>query len=153
MSMTKIARPKLNHFASALLATITLIGSATILPGCGSGPEMGRVTGKVTYKDQPVTKGTVTFVPVDPSKGRNATGSIMSDGTYTLQTENPNDGALVGDYLVSVTSREDELLDYIPKKPVPPKRLTPEKYESPAGSGLKFTVKGGSNIFDIPLTD
>lgn len=133
--------------------TVALVASTLALIGCDSGPEMGRVSGKVTYKSQPVPKGTVSFIPVDPSKGRNATGSIMSDGTYTLQTENPNDGALVGDYVVTISARDEEILDYIPKKPIPPKLLVPEKYESPGSSELKATVKGGSNSIDFTLPD
>jgi hypothetical protein len=122
-------------------------------PGCGeSGPTMGRVGGKVTYKGQPVPKGTIAFQATSPG-GRNATGTIAEDGTYTLQTENPGDGAIVGDYKVAVVARDDVILDYIPKKAPPPKRLTPEKYENPDTSGLTAKVEPGSNTKDFDLTD
>ena len=120
--------------------------------GCGaSGPSMGRVYGKVTHQNKPVPKGTITFIPTDPT-GRNATGQIGADGSYSLQTENPGDGALVGDYKVSISARDEPPLDYIPKKPVPPKLLVPAKYENPATSGLTAKVVEGSNTkdFDVP---
>ncbi|MFO0908870.1 MAG: carboxypeptidase-like regulatory domain-containing protein [Isosphaeraceae bacterium] len=117
----------------------------------GGGPEMGSVSGKVTYKSQPLTKGTITFV--SQKGGRNATGQIGSDGTYTLQTENPGDGAEVGDYKVTISAKEEQILDYIPPKPVPPKYLAPEKFEKPDTSGLTAAVKSGRNTFDFNLTD
>lgn len=144
--------PRFQRSATTLAVSIALITAGLTLSGCDSGPQMGRVSGKITYKDQPVPKGTVTLIPVDP-KGRNATGNIMSDGTYAVQTENPNDGALVGEYLVAITSRDEELLDYIPKKRTAPKRHIPEKYESPQSSGLKATVNPGSNTINFTLTD
>jgi hypothetical protein len=126
----------------------------TLIPlGCGgSGPEKASVYGKVTYKGQPVPKGTIAFVTTAPN-GRNATGAIGTDGSYTLQTEEPGDGALLGDYKVTISARDDVILDYIPPKPIPPKRLVPEKYENPDASGLKATVKSGKNPLNFELVD
>jgi hypothetical protein len=116
---------------------------------CGqSGPEMASVSGKVTYNGKPVPKGAITFQAVDPS-GRNATGAIEPDGSYTLQTEQPRDGALLGEYRVAISARDDEVLMYTPPKPIPPKRLVPAKYENPGTSELTATVKSGRN--DIPF--
>jgi hypothetical protein len=45
---------------------------------------------------------------------------------------------------------------FIPKKSAQvakPQPLTPEKYENPKTSGLRKTVKSGSNTFDFELTD
>ena len=135
----------------ALGIVAVALGGAAI--GCGStGPGMAQVTGKVTYQGKPVPKGLVSFVATGPD-GRNATGQIDESGNYRLQTENPGDGALTGDYNVSISARDDVILDYIPKKPIPPKYLAPAKYEDPAKSGLKATVKSGSNSIDFPLAD
>jgi len=129
-------------FVSALVATL-------IVPGCGSsGPELAAVYGKVTYNGKPVPMGTVSFQP-DAPDGRVAVGEIEPDGTYMLQTENPGDGAQLGNYHVAISAVDAPVLDYIPAKPVPPKRLVPEKYEKPETSGLTATVKSGSN--DIPF--
>jgi len=113
---------------------------------------MASVRGVVTYNGQPVPKGLVSFQTVAPD-GRNATGIIQPDGSYELQTENPRDGALLGEYRVSISARDDEVLMYIPKKPVPPKRLVPEKYENPQTSNLTAIVESGSNTHNFDLTD
>lgn len=137
---------------AVLTGTLTLI-LPILSVGCGSsGPAMGRVSGKVTYKGSPLTKGTVTFQSTAPN-GRNATGEIQSDGSYTLQTEKPGDGALAGDYKVTIFAHDEELLDYIPTKPLPPKRLAPAKYEKTETSGLTATVKSGSNPLNFELTE
>lgn len=47
--------------------------------GCGSG---GSVSGKVTYKGKPVTRGTVQFFP--EGQGGNYTSMIESDGSYSI---------------------------------------------------------------------
>ena len=131
---------------------ILILATSTVPLGCGSSNK-GSVTGKVTYKGQPVPKGTVSFQTLDLKGGRNATGEIQPDGTYTLQTEEPGDGAQVGKYRVAISARDDEVLDYIPSEPVPPKRLVPEKYENPETSGLTETVESGSNNIDFDLED
>lgn len=142
--------PGLRH---ALSLAVALSVCAAGLSGCGSsGPEMGRVYGKVSFNGKPVTKGTVSFVTTSPD-GRNATGAIGEDGSYTLQTENPGDGALLGDYKVGLVSRDEVVLDYIPAKRVPPKRLIPEKYENPNTSGLTAKVESGSNTKNFELTE
>ena len=117
-----------------------------------SGPELASVTGKVTYQGKPVMKGTVSFVATEPSR-RNATGLLDPNGMYKLQTEEPGDGAELGDYDVTIFSHDEPILDYTPKEPVKPKPLVPTKYESPKTSGLKRTVKSGSNTMNFELTD
>jgi len=137
--------------AGRLAAFVSALVVASTSPGCGpSGPEMARVSGTVTYEGKPVPLGTVSFVAKD-ANGRNATGAIQSDGSYTLQTEKPGDGAQVGEYAVTISATEAPLLDYIPPKPVPVKRHVPEKYEKPDTSGLTATVKSGSNTIPFDL--
>jgi len=134
--------------ASPLIMAIVAV---SIPQGCSSsGPEMARVSGRVTYDGKPVPKGTISFQAVGPG-GRNATGVLGPDGTYTLQTEQPGDGAQLGEYRVAISARDDVVLDYTPEKPVPPKRLVPEKFEDPKTSDLKATVKSGRNDFPFDL--
>jgi len=136
------------------LARLLVMACVSLAPlACGStGPGMAPVSGKVTYQGKPVPKGSVTFASTTPG-GRNATGQLDAEGNYKLQTENPGDGALVGDYLVTIYAHDEPILDYIPKKPIPPKILTPTKYEKAETSGLKATVASGSNTFDFELKD
>jgi hypothetical protein len=132
---------------------LALAALAMIPMSCGSsGPELAPVSGTITYNGKPVPKGTVTFASTEPGR-RNATGQLNASGKYTLQTENPGDGAELGDYNVTVYAHDEKILDYKPKVPEPPKILAPEKYENPKTSGLKATVKRGSNNFDFPLKD
>jgi hypothetical protein len=132
---------------------VALIGVAMIFSACGqSGPEKARVSGKVTYNGKPVPKGTITFVPVAQG-GRNAVGTLETDGSYRLQTEQPGDGAILGEYKVTIYAHDEQVLDYIPAKPVAPKILAPTKYENPNTTDLKATVQRGSNTKDFELKD
>ncbi len=77
------------------------------MAGCGSanGLQLAKVRGKVLFKGEPVTGGTVLFEP-DTSKGTTgpaAAGSISKDGTFVLSTEESGDGAVVGYHRVAIT--------------------------------------------------
>jgi hypothetical protein len=122
---------------------------------------MARVSGTVTYQGKPVPKGTIAFVATDLGRP-NATGKLDANGYYRLQTREAGDGAQLGDYDVTISSRDDTPMNisgqnvvpqFVPKKPAKPQRLTPEKYEDPKKSGLRRTVKSGSNEFNLELTD
>ena len=136
---------------AAFFVATTLVATLPIACGPG-GPEKASVSGKVTYQGKPVPKGTISFVPVSTT-GRSATGAIQPDGSYTLQTETPRDGAQLGDYFVTISAHDEPILDYTPQKPVKPQLLAPAKYENPKTSDLKETVKSGSNTFNFDLKD
>jgi hypothetical protein len=81
--------------------------------GPGNGLNMARVSGKITYKGQPVTNGTVFFMP-DEAKGTvgpPAVGSLTADGSYILSTETAGDGVIVGNHKVGVTGVEPAPVD------------------------------------------
>ncbi len=142
----------------AMLSTLTL---TTWASGCGGDPGLGRVSGRITYKGEPVPGGTVFFSPEEAGK-RGAQGPIDSDGNYTLGTFDTGDGAPAGRHRVSVVAQG-------PDKPIPAKMkgkmmeedmqgtgdpLVPRKYFSAESSGLTAEVVGGqSNTFDFELTD
>jgi hypothetical protein len=137
------------------LALAVSMAVGLLSAGCGSsGPQMASVSGKVTYKGQPLTKGSVSFVSTDPARP-NASGAIQSDGSYTLQTREPGDGAQLGDYKVSVTDIDPEAYNTaLPgEAPKLPKSAIPQKYENPETSGITQKVVSGSNKVDITLTD
>ncbi|MEQ1830664.1 MAG: hypothetical protein ABL921_32230, partial [Pirellula sp.] len=51
-----------------VICMITSCLSGVFIAGCGpSGPAIGEVSGKVTFKGQPVKEGTVTFM--NPTEG------------------------------------------------------------------------------------
>jgi len=89
------------------LVSVVGLGLA-LLSGCGDDTGLGKrypVTGQVTYNGKPLESGKIAFIPVDPEKQRTASGFIQ-DGNYTLTTAIPDDGALPGDYQVTVTALE-----------------------------------------------
>ena len=76
------------------------------LTGCGSdnGLTMGKVYGTVTYRGEPVEDGQILFTP-DIEKGTvgvPAMAKIAADGSYSLSTQEPGDGAIVGHHRVGV---------------------------------------------------
>jgi hypothetical protein len=118
---------------------------------------MGRVSGKVTFQNQPLTKGTVSFISTESSRP-NANGAIGPDGVYTLHTPNVGSGAVVGDYEVMIGTIAPEEYDGqlpgmapIENMKKPKTETIPKKYGDPKTSGLKETVKSGTNTFDFDL--
>jgi hypothetical protein len=147
--------------AAAAGMALTLAMTLGIV-GCGGGePGVTPVSGRVTYKGQPVTTGEVFFSP-EHSGARGAQGKLDSSGNYTLGTFDARDGAYAGAYKVSIIAQG-------PDKPIPAKKvgkmleedmqgtgdpLIPRKYFNAETSGLKADVVAGkSNTFDFDLTD
>jgi hypothetical protein len=88
------------------------IVSLALLAGCGPGHglNLGRVSGKVSYRGEPIRYGFVTFQP-DASKGTDgppAMSTIAKDGSYALTTQDADDGAMVGFHKVSVIALDPE---------------------------------------------
>ena len=149
-----------------LALAVTAIWVALIVVGCGS-RGMGQVKGKVTVGGVPVTSGAIMFYPAE---GPGAVGDIGADGTYTLRTHKPGDGAVVGSHKVAIHStgvgpgsmQEPKSLDDELRgspgnsaKILVPGKITwivPEKYSTPQESPLTAEVKSGQNTidFDIP---
>ncbi len=134
-----------------------------LVAGCGGDPNRkptAPVTVTVTYKGQPVEGALVQFVIVDnPS-----VGTTDASGKCRLKTYEPNDGAIIGDNVVTITKTVVDTKNVRTVKPedkdligvVPPptlKSLIPHKYSSPATSGLKESVKKGDNAFTFDLKD
>jgi len=133
--------------------------------GCSGGGDLPRtvpVSGKVTYKAQPVSGATVLFT--GEGGVRTAIAITASDGSYHLMTLEAK-GAMPGKYAVVVTKNElpPELAKPMSmeeaaktaNQPLPqPKQLLPVKYADAAKTPLHFEVKEGSaNVFDLVLAD
>jgi len=103
--------------------------------GCGrSGPEMGRVTGRVTLDGQPLNSARLNFQP-DGNRSP-STGYTDSDGRYKLLFKRGVDGALVGMHTVEIQTND--------------KNAVPAKYND--ATELQREVKRGSNEIDFELT-
>lgn len=118
-----------------------------ILSGCGQAkvsgrPELAKVSGTVTFKQEPVEGATVIFVP----QGHSNAAVSMTDakGNFTLQSFDPGDGAALGTYQVIVKKVE---IDGEKER-----HLLPEKYSLSDKSGLMAEVKAeGKNVFSFEL--
>jgi hypothetical protein len=125
--------------------------------------DKGNVSGKVTYRGQPLSGGTITFAG---SKAYSA--SIAADGSYQVRD------VPVGKYKLAIATapllpRDMPPFPRFPKevpglpKDAPPNGVPPEmrlpprgiviptKYADPHTSGLTYTVVKGSNTHDFRL--
>src|SRR5437773_10785720 len=75
--------------------------------GCGGKDQPVKVEGVVTLDGEPVEGAIVSFLP-DEGGGRFAHGLTAKDGSFRLTTYKPDDGALRGDYRVTVTLIPDD---------------------------------------------
>lgn len=155
-------------FAAVMLLSFTIAGC-----GGSTGPKPVPVKGKVMLKGKPVDGAEVTFLST--TAGRSASGRTNADGTFSLTTMKTGDGAPPGDYVVTISKIETKGKKGGPETDVAagvygPEYASqmaaaasgemskvfdnklPEKYASPAESGLKRTVvQGDSNDFDFDL--
>jgi hypothetical protein len=155
--------------ARRVAAAFIGMGLVFLVLGCGDNtglPKRYPVSGTVTYKGQPVEKGTINFVHT-AQDGRDASGTIQN-GKYSLTTATQDDGALPGSYKVVVISVDVDTKglaaeshggqfrhgsDEMIKATKSAKPLVPSKYSLADTSGLTAEVKAQSNTFDFPLTD
>jgi hypothetical protein len=56
---------------------------AMMFAGCSYGPPMGDVHGKVTVNGQPLTEGSIRFIPVDGET--QSTGGIITNGEFQVE--------------------------------------------------------------------
>jgi hypothetical protein len=135
----------------AAAAAVALIVGLT--SGCGSSgpaqPETVPVTGKITFKGKPVTKGQVNFQPAD---GPPAVGDIQADGTFALSTFTQGDGAVLGRHRVIVNANDGNPA-LMPGSPgyKKPKALVPKRYLSARTSGLDADVSKEKREFAFEL--
>ena len=121
-----------------------LLGS--VLAGCGRSDalpsyQVYEVKGKVLLADgKPLGAGIITFVPkgdlpVTPS------GTIGSDGSFSLNTGGSGDGAPAGDYKVRVEAPQLQPAPTRSRK----KPVIPQKYTDEDSSGVVITVRAQDN--------
>ena len=135
-----------------------ILAATAFLAGCGGGssaPVTVPVQGVVNYQGKPVPKLSVAFIP---DKGLLASGTTDAQGKFTLMTNKPGDGAMVGNYKVAISFVPDEIPE-MPGLPGTEKKAPaspiPQKYATPQTSGLTKTVEkdAAKNNFTFDLTD
>jgi hypothetical protein len=135
-------------------------GTAAVLvwlsSGCGnkaSDDKLVPVTGKVTYKGEPLAAGTVVLV-ADQAKGNNTKqeprGPIDNQGHFEVNTAG-QPGAPPGWYRIAVLARKQSTNPSKPYQVMP--SLLPKKYDSAKTSELAFQVTENApeGAYDIVL--
>jgi hypothetical protein len=84
---------------------ILLLALSAGLAGCGGQGKPVKVEGVVTLDGKPFPGATVTFFPAE-GNGRSASGLSEEDGSFRLTTFKPDDGALPGEYKITVSFGE-----------------------------------------------
>jgi hypothetical protein len=84
------------------IAGVLCAGALLVLAGCGGGPKLVKVTGKVYYQDKPYPLALVWFMSESPSGGQPAQARADQDGLFTMATPNAGDGVVPGRYKVGI---------------------------------------------------
>lgn len=132
------------------LLTAVLVG----VVGCGGpvAPKCYPVRGRVEMHGRPVEEAMVVFHPIQSSQGPVASrpqAYTDKEGCFELTLLQPRDGALPGEYAITIELRElkadgDQMVR-------DGKSLLPEMYRNPATSGFKFTVEPKEN--EVPVLE
>lgn len=112
------------------------------LSGCGDRPTLVPVSGRVLIDGQPLTYGSVRFLPPN---SRLSSGSLDSEGRFTLTCMVEGDGAVLGPHAVEVLAME-----HISDTKM--KWLVPKKYSDASTSGLTREITGPTEDVLIELT-
>jgi hypothetical protein len=143
-----------------VIRTIPLL---MLLAAVGCGGSTALVTGKVTYKGEPLTSGSVVFYG---DNGKVDSGLLDADGNYTIARAPV--GVVKVAVLASKSSKSSRggppvgppLGKGKPKKgteevkPIPETVLQstiPERYKDAQTSGLVYTVDSGQQVINIDL--
>lgn len=126
---------------------VALLAASSV--GCTKS-DMIPVTGVLTLNGQPAADAEVMFNP--KTKGRLAVGKTDATGHFKLSTGAPDDGAVPGEY--AVTLGEYYPADKPPKMtsgPLPSR--FPQKYGNPSTTPLTVKVEAGTkNEFTFDAT-
>ena len=142
------------NLALARFTRGVLILSLFPLWGCGKQvvdgrPALVKVSGTVFHNHEPCSEARVVFAPKNHSYA--ATAKTDSQGKFTLQTFDPEDGAVPGEYHVAVS--KFEVID-LPGGGIKETFLLPQKYRNARLSGLTAAIPaGGTDDIRIELND
>jgi len=132
----------MRRISCAILAVLLVVS------GCTKSDTVP-VTGTITLNGEPAENTEITFNPAGP--GRIATGHTDASGRFKLATAKPDDGAMPGDYIVTLGEHYDKAPPLPPIGQPLPMRF-PQQYGDPAKSSLKAKVEHGAKndfTFDI----
>jgi hypothetical protein len=156
--MRKTMKSYLNRLRRRGAIAATLVFSLIFVCGCGGKSSKNTtLSGKVTYKDLPLTGGTITVSSAEGKEKINAT--ISPEGTYTVS------GLVPGEMIVmieteSIRGQTGVSYQAPPGHPAPDMGVKlakyvpiPKSYGDPRSSPLRVTLKNGSNKKDFNLNE
>lgn len=142
------------HVSRSTFSALTLC--ALTLSGCFGGSKDGLerafVTGTVSFDGQPLTEGSIQFIPDLDAKGQRIHGkavqAIITNGVYSL---NADQGPVVGanKIMVNATRKTGKFQNFDGVKTEIMQQYIPAKYN--ADSTLRYEVKAGENTADFSL--
>ena len=140
------------------------------LPGCGHGrrgADHVKVTGKVTYKNKPVTGGRITFVliPTDPEKEQPFSngGTIDENGNYAVDAPLGNVKITVDNKMLNTSGLSKGAKQVMARGAGNPNQqpsqdaikgtymYIPDKYRNTETTDLTWTVTKDQTTHDIDL--
>ena len=154
---------------------VVTVALAFVLMGCGGDADRKPtfpVTGKVISYGSPLPGAAVILVPTESGKGVVARGLTGPDGVYELSTYDEFDGAVAGEYRVSITKHAPARTDAAGTQPDShgvevagsseagthnadsaddSASLIDPKYSDAETSGLTATVEAKANTIDFTL--
>jgi hypothetical protein len=162
---------------SKAFAVVLCVIAGALLCGCHRGKQysMAPVHGQVTFQGKPVGGATLTFLCVGAP--RPAIGTTDEAGNYQLTTFQPNDGAIIGEHVVTVNiygeqpdeealeasakgkSQSQAIADAMKKTIQQNKKVAktapaiPAKYKERRTSDLRKEVVAGENVINIELAN
>jgi hypothetical protein len=136
------------------MTCIKILGAGAFLAlaiGCSSGPEMSQLSGKVTFKNQPVPAGWVSFTP-DVAQG--GLGEVrvfqINDGIYDSSKQSPP-GLPPGVYFVKIAGFDGkkepfygqgkQIFNPIDDKYTVPKGKSTKDFEIPESAGKNVKIQ------------
>jgi hypothetical protein len=149
---------------------VPCISGMMVFAGCSSNGRSfptGEVSGKITFKGEPISLGKVTFISTGPA-GDFGTGTI-NDGAYTLDAPlglckievqmdtDDNKNAIPPQQMKMIKAKMKAMKDQgmkVPDELPVTKKSTfslPDKYKFAAKSGLELEVKSGKQSKDWDL--
>lgn len=132
---------------------MTALSALLFICGCGTSlPEVAPVRGIVEFNGKPLSGFQHAAVVFTPAGGLPAKGVISpTDGSFTLSTYSPGDGARIGPHQVTVSATVEDRNSQTEEKYPGIRFIIPEKLNDRDRSGLTYDVKRGENLIRIQI--
>ncbi len=136
------------------LAWIAAVGLAVLaIAGCSGGDPLQRqaISGTVTFKGQPLDKGTIKFLPADPQSKGAPGGAAITNGQFSLPAAQ---GLAPGKYRVQISSPVGGVEPGPDEAPGESSKLAEERIPASWNTESKHEItveQGGANKFDFKI--